>query len=467
MPTNITVASNVCGTIPPKIPVNIDCSLCNIGFPQYGGQIGLNFYGPICPPATNPSPSYWLGSAMKLAQWQCPNPGMGSEPNPNRWVATGYFNGVSGGSCAHQYKFEAQLDALNTTQITVSVTVYVLVPTAGGTTWSSYVSFSETLTEIPSLDTTPYRSRAFASPNFMPISVNQIGGKGDPVSYYKMTVGMESMRVGCADPSATSNAVPNVCGFWDGSQWLSCLRGFIKSTGNTAIREFTQLGFNSSGCGAMGGIQCDCDNITLTTLTPPAGTTTYNGDPAFVTSYGVLGIAGGVEAVGVVQEIQVAKGTAAGIQVVAKMIGGTIYICTNDNGAGWICSTAVLAQANSPHILTATRATFVVYLYALNFPNSELLPVECYTPPAEGFVPVEAKYDAPVEEEPILDQSQVKFINRIKLPCVHLGELIPSSNRGGCGACYKYKCSIHGECRKVDPTGESRQCVTCEDYSNN
>ena len=137
MPTNITVASNVCGSIPPQIPVNIDCSLCNIGFPQYGGQIGLNFYGPICPPATDPSPSYWLGSAMKMAQWKCPNPGMGSEPNPNRWVATGYFNGVSGGSCAHQYKFEAQLDALNTTQITVSVTVYVIVPTAGGTTWSS------------------------------------------------------------------------------------------------------------------------------------------------------------------------------------------------------------------------------------------------------------------------------------------------------------------------------------------
>jgi hypothetical protein len=463
-----TVASNVCGDIPPTIPVNIDCSLCAIGFPQAGGQISISFYGPICPPATEPSPSYWLGSSAKMAPWKCPNPGMNAEPNANKWVATGFFSGISGGSCANQYKFEAELNAISTTQIIVSVKVYVLTPTTGGATWSLYVQFSEVMTEIPSMDSTSYRSRAFASTNYMPISVNQIGGKGDPVSYYKMTVGLESMRVGCADPSTGSNAVPDVCGMWDGSQWLSCLRGFIKSTANTAIREFTQLGFNASGCGSVGGIQCDCDSITLTGTSPVTGTTTYNDDPVFVTDYGILGIAGGVEAVGVKQEIQVAKGTAAGIQVVVKSINQVIYICTNNNGAGWICSTATVAQANSPRILTATRATFVVYLYALNFPNPEILPIECYTPPVGGIEPFQMNYSEPPEpiNEPVLDQTQIKFLNRMRLPCIHLGQSIQGSNRSGCGSCHKHICRLHGECRKIDPSNEVRQCVTCEDYFN-
>ncbi len=466
--TNITVATNVCGELPSTIPVNIDCSLCNIGFPQFGGQISINFYGPICPPATTPSPSFWLGSAAKGAQWQCPNPGMNAEPNPNKWVATGYFSGIASGSCANQYKFEAELNALNYTQISVSVNVYVLVPATGGATWALYSTFNETMTETASIDTTLYRSRAFQSPTYMALSVNQNGGKGDPVSFYKMVVGTESMRVGCGDPSATGNAVPDVCGMWDGSQWLSCMRGFIKSTGNTSIREFTQLGFNPSGCGGVGGTPCECDTITLTATSPPTGTTTYNLDPSFVTSYGVLGIAGGIEAVGAQQQLQIGKGTDCGIAVVVKQINnGTIYICTNDNGAGWICSAATLAQANSPHILTASRSTFVVYLYSLNFPNSELLSVECYTPPAEGFIPLEVPMKTEVVQESIPeDQSQIKMLRRMKLNCIHLGEVIPNSNRGGCGSCSKYNCAIHGECRKIDNLNEVKQCITCEDYSN-
>ena len=467
------VATDVCGDLPPQIPVNIDCSLCNIGFPQAGGQISITFYGPYCPPAVDPSNSYWLGSAAKMAQWKCPNPGMDNEPNPNRWVATGYFSGVSGGSCAHQYKFEAQLDAIALNQITVSVTVYVLTQAGGNAVWSTYVSFSETLNETPSLDTTPYRSRSFQSPAFMPITVNQVGGKGDPVSFYKMTIGMESMRVGCDDPSVGNNAVPNTCGMWDGAQWYSCFRGFLRSTANTALREFTQLGFNAAGCGAVGGVFCNCDTITLTNIAPLVGNATYNNDPLFVQTYGILGIPGAVEAVGVVQQIQIAQGTSVGIEVVVKSINGALWICTNNNGLGWVCTVPNLIQAYSPFIMTANRAGFDVWLYALNFPNPQLLSVECYTPPAEGFIPeiaknneqiIESVAEVPTQSE--FQKNQLKIMNRVRIPCVHLGELIPESNNSGCGACYKYKCSVHGECRKIDPSGQSRQCVTCEDYSN-
>lgn len=457
---NQTVAKNICGTIPSTIPVNIDCSLCNIGFPQAGGQIGINFYGPICPPSTDPSPSYWLGFETKTAQFKCLNPGTNAEPDANKWQAVGYFASVSGsGGCAQQYKWVATLQALNNTQISVTVTVYVLVPTTGGNTWATYLTWSETLTETPSIDPTKYRSRSFQSPSFQSISVNQIGGKGDPVSYAKMSVGMFSMRVGCG---STGNAVPDTCGFWDGSQWLTCLRGFIKSTGNYNIRGFTQFGFNSPTCGVTDS--CGCDTITLTTVTPPTGTCTYNSN-AFAATYGVLGLPGGIEAVGAIQQVQHAAAV-AGIDVIVKQIaGGDIYICTNDNGAGWVCSVATVSKTNSPRILTATRTGFVVYLYALNFPNTELLPEECFTPVSEGTYPLFESEPQPVQmQEESIPVPIPPQIMRMRLPCDHLGNRIEGSNRSGCGSCHDYECAVFGKCKLVDPYG-GRQCLTCDNYS--
>jgi hypothetical protein len=462
------VASNVCGIIPPTVPVNIDCSLCAIGFPQAGGQISITFYGPICPPATTPSPSRWLGFEAKTAPFRCPNAGQDSELDPNKWLAVGYFASIGSGSCAQQYKWTAELTALNTDQISVKVTVYVLVPATGGNTWTSYLTWTETLTELahPS-DPTLYRGRAFASPAPVSITVNQVGGKGDPVSYAKMEVGLFSMRVGCG---GVGNALP-VCGLWDGFQWLTCLRGFIRSTSSTGAREFTQLGFNTASCGSVGGSICLCDTITLTATSPPAGTTTYNSDPVFVTDYGVLGLPGGIESVGAVQQLQIAAATTCNIRVVVKQVGtGTIYICTNNNGAGWVVSAATLAQSNSPHILTASRTGFDVYLYALNFPNPELLASECYAPPAMGFLPASELAPNTVVQEPEsyspppTNQHGQQILRRMHLPCVHLGDRIDGTNRGGCGSCHQYVCAIHGQCRKIDASNEGPQCVTCPDY---
>lgn len=375
MTTEIEVARNMCGDIPPTVPVNIDCSLCLMGFPQAGGQISIQFFGPICAPSTTPSTSKWLGIEPKYAQFECPNVGQNDELDPNKWQATGYFGGLATDTgCAQQYKFVAQLEAISETQVQIDIEVFVLKPTTGGNHWESYVSWSETLNEIANLDTTRYRSRAFQTPGYKSITVAEVGGLGDPVSYVKTTLGMFSMRVGC---DSLNNAVPDTCGFWDGTQWLTCLRGFIKSTSDNSIREFTQLGFNGSTCGS-GGTYCLCDTITLTTTSPVAGTTTYNTDASFVTTYGVLGLPGSIEAVGAKQQLQISKGTDCGISVVVKQVnGGSIYICTNDNGAGWVCSVATVSQSNSPRILTATRTGFDVYLYALNFPNTEILAEEC------------------------------------------------------------------------------------------
>jgi len=368
---NQNVAQNVCGDLPVTIPVNIDCSLCAIGFPQAGGMIGISFYGPRCLPTSDPSPSYWLGFGTKMAQFKCPNPGQNAEPNPNTWVATGFFGGASSGGCSNQYRFDATLTALNQTQISISILVKVLAATTGGWSWQSYMSWSETLTEVVNSDHTRYRGRAFASPDFVSVSPASVGGSGDPVSFVKTIVGMTSMRVGCG---STGNAVPDICGFWDGTQWLTCLRGFVRSTSNYNIRGFTQFGFNTPTCNTLDS--CGCDTINLTSTSPPAGTCTYNSN-AFAATYGVLGLPGGVEAIGAIQQVQHAPAV-AGIDIVVKQVnGGAIYICTNDNGAGWVISAATVSQAKGPRILTATRSGFEVILYALNFPNDNLLADEC------------------------------------------------------------------------------------------
>ena len=368
---NQNVAENVCGPLPVTIPVNIDCSLCAIGFPQAGGMIGINFFGPRCIAGADPSPSYWLGFGTKTAQFKCPNPGQDAEPEPNTWVATGFFGGASSGGCSNQYRFDATLVALNSSQISISVSVKVLAQTAGVWSWQSYISWSETLTEVVNADTTRYRGRAFASPDFISVTPSSVGGIGDPVSFVKTIVGLTSMRSGCG---SVNNAVPDVCGFWDGTQWLSCLRGMVLSTGSTTIRGFTQFGFNTATCSTLDS--CGCDRIILSSVSPPVGTCVYNSN-AFATTYGVLGLPGAVEAIGAIQQVQHAP-SVAGIDIIVKQVnGGTIYICTNDNGAGWVISAATVSQAKGPRILTASRTGFDVYLYSLNFPNDNLLADSC------------------------------------------------------------------------------------------
>ncbi len=209
---NQNVAQNVCGELPVTIPVNIDCSLCAIGFPQAGGMIGINFFGPRCIAGADPSPSYWLGFNTKMAQWKCPNPGQDAEPEPNTWVATGFFGGASSGGCSNQYRFDATLVALNSSQISISVSVKVLAQTAGVWSWQSYMSWSETLTEIVNADTTRYRGRAFASPDFISVTPSSVGGTGD--LYYR-------------GKDAEGNPVPVPVTELANSGFLSQLQGLI------------------------------------------------------------------------------------------------------------------------------------------------------------------------------------------------------------------------------------------------
>ena len=629
--SNFNVATDVCGE-DSLIPVNIDCSLCAIGFPQFGGTIGITFYGPICDQNTTPAASKWLGESMKMATWKCPNPGENSEPSANIWKAIGYFDGIKkNDTCYNKYKFVATLTALNQSKINVSVSVYVLNENLSGNVWEGYTTFGENLTEVVNLDTTRYRIRNFSSPQFLPISTSSAANPGDPVDYAKIIVIMNSMRGGC---DSFDFSLPT-CGLWNGTRWLTCLQAFVKTRNSTNVRAFGQLGFRKLNCGAAGNY-CECDEFTLSSLSPPNGTAEYNNDFQFFQDYGVLGIGGGVEAVGTVQQIQfgrVGDNQMGGvINIAVKMISGNIYCCTND-GSGWVCGTPNVVQNNSPHIMLyqPIGKDYDVLLYAMQFPNENILSTECssggdipppsvndpywcvgeecvksalqpsgaragpygslndcnaycvsgqipywcwygkcvqritqptgstgpfanssacanggcgpevmvYTCNASGncqqtpkwaaiqddleywntlelcqqncvqkwycasdgncyqwtkttappwatsgpyntqaacqsnCVPVvgstvyQSNYEEPTTQiHEHITENQSEIIKRIKLPCIHLGESITGTNKMGCGSCHTHKCSIHGECKKFDSSGQFKQCITCEDYSN-
>jgi hypothetical protein len=632
--TTKSVATEVCDSGSSLIPVNIDCSLCSIGFPQSGGTVGITFFGPFCEDNSYPEPSTWLGPQMKMAGWQCPDPGFNAEPDPNQWKAIGYFSGVvHNETCYRKYRFISTLSALAPSKISVSVVVQTLIDNGNGTSsWVGYSSFSDNLTEIYNSNTSVYRVRNFNSPNFIPITVSNSGGKGDPVSYAKIMVILLSMRNGC---DGFDNQPPT-CGFWDGSRWLTCLQAFVKTRTDTTIRGFGQLGFRTPNCGSPTSNYCECDEFTLTAISPNTGNAYYNNTNDFFIDYGVLGIAGGVESIGAVQQIQfgrVGDFVMGGIvNIAVKMIGGSIYCCTND-GTGWVCSSPTVVQANSPHIMLYQPAgkDYDLIIYGMQFPNPNILSEQCsgsgqvpspspndpywcvgsecvqspvqpsgaragpygllaecnaycvlgqipywcwygkcvqritqptgstgpfanssacgnggcgpevmvYTCNASGncqqtpkwaaiqddleywntlelcqqncvqkwycasdgncyqwtkttappwatsgpystqtacqsnCVPVvgstvyQSNYEEPTTQihEPITE-NQSEIIKRIKLPCIHLGESITGTNKMGCGSCHTHKCSIHGECKKFDSSGQFKQCITCEDYSN-
>lgn len=508
--TAVNVASEVCAGADPTMPVQLECSLCLIGFPQVAGAIVVTFYGPVCAVATDPVPSVWLGASGKNAGFRCLNPGENLEPDPNTWQAIGYFGGIVVGACQNQYRYIATLTAISEGVIGLAVQVQALVATAGGCEWGNYFSWSETLTEIANADTTRYRNRNFLSPEFRAVTPNTLGGEGDPVSFAKSEVHLFSWRLGCG---GVGQVLP-YCGMWDGTQWLTCCRGFIRSTNNAQTREFTQLGFNVSGCG--GASYCYCDTVTVTASGPPAtGTAHFNGG-AFIAEFGWIGCLG--EALTVPQQIQVADPVESGIQLILKqpVYGGAIYICTNDNGAGWICSVATVAQANSPRILTATRTNFDVWLYALNFPNTEILaegcgnggdypepsggdpwwclaaactqsavqPVgatggpytlesDCLAAGCEGFAmagPAAAE-SLPFQSVPEQSSQRRDWIrqvtDRAKSPCVSLGVRLEAVASCGCAGGHLHECSRHGTCRRggMRTVDGVASCWDCADYS--
>lgn len=358
----VKVARDVCGDIPATIPVNIDCSLCGLGWPQQSGEIELKLYsGNDCAGSNSGilgDYSYWLNGAYLPGRFrfQCRNPGENAEPNPNEWIAGGEF------SWGGTWRADTVLTVVNKTTARVDGSIRWLNPaTMKLEVWTT---FSATMTEDnPQGITDPRRHRVFKSGK-IPISVNAAaGGAGDPVTHISIAVGTRPMLVGCGTV---------LCALWDGSHYHTCMRAEVTDTGK--IPALSQMGKSQKPCGGktdLGQFQpwCDCDTITLKQY--GQSKCAVNSDPAFAMEYGMLGD----PPIDVEQQVQVGGG------LVLKRCGDNRTRIWTKNAAGqYIEGTWSVEREFGPTIWAASFGSPVfrtARLYSLAFPSPNILPDQC------------------------------------------------------------------------------------------
>ena len=188
MGNKVTVGTDICGDLAPLVPTSLDCSMCTLGFPQFGGRVGISFYtNNFCPAtAIEPMPSIWLnGMYNSFAQLKCKQPGFNAEPNPGLFVGEGYFSGISytnpktGNTAAHQFRWRVELEPTDHHNVHVLLKVYVLGP---GAVWDNYGTAGFGATEIlgPNDDINiPYRNRRFVPQTGLAF----LNWKGETVAY--------------------------------------------------------------------------------------------------------------------------------------------------------------------------------------------------------------------------------------------------------------------------------------------
>jgi|688.fasta_scaffold07216_13 hypothetical protein len=170
MGNRVSVGTEICADAPPLIETSLDCSLCTIGFPQFGGRFLISFYsGDFCPTdALEPSPSIWLqGMYPKMTQLKCVQPGYDQEPDPGLFAGEGIFGSVSylnpatNRSAAQQFRHRVEVRPTSEYTMNLKWTCQVLGPRS---IWSPYSSLNIEVVEVlgPNDSTaTPYRSRQF------------------------------------------------------------------------------------------------------------------------------------------------------------------------------------------------------------------------------------------------------------------------------------------------------------------
>ncbi len=372
----VNVATDVCGDLPPTVPVTLDCSLCGLGWPQARGMIDFRLYREeSCIQYGSGigvlgDYSYWLNGAYLPGTWPfaCENKGDNAELAPNEWVAGGDF------SWGGRWRISAKLTVQTTTSVNVSTTIWWLNPST--MQWSSWVTFSQTMTEInPSGNTDPRRVRFFQSTK-IPITPNGAnGGRGD-VKYVKMTLATYPQLYGCSQ---------ELCSFWNGQYYLSCFRAEFTDPGNPP--RLLQMGKNPNPCGIRDNFgnwvsDCLCDQIVLEQNGNHYAIS--NGNPQFITDYGFVGVNDPVlnpsypnNPYGVVQQIQV-----GGTNLIVKKIGsGPMFVASRlQDTDPYTLVIPTVVQGTSPTVHQAVfgnPAWRIVNLYSLAFPNPQIFPDVC------------------------------------------------------------------------------------------
>lgn len=188
MGNKIAVGTEICADLPPLIDTSLDCSLCTIGFPQFGGRFGVSFYTDnFCPTdAVEPQASIWMnGWYTNFGQLKCQQPGPEDEPDPGLFVArgqfssVGYVNPLTGRGSSHKFRFTTEIRPTSEYTMSVKWICEVLGPRS---VWQPYSSLTFSVVEVlgPHDDATlPYRGRMYVPEN----ATTYVRWKGETRSY--------------------------------------------------------------------------------------------------------------------------------------------------------------------------------------------------------------------------------------------------------------------------------------------
>lgn len=366
----------------------LECSLCNSGWPMKSGRVQVSFYTNPCRLKTGtetyvnesylyPSPSWFWGFEATEIQLSCPPVEEGHEYQSNVWVGRAIRSSrPTGDGASIKLEILARFEQVDNFSVNVDLTFNVLK----NGYWLPYFSTSSTLNRKDADLCLPC-GRSYAS-QYISVAPGADVCPGD-LRFIKINAGTSPWFEGCGPevesvPGAVSTGP--VCGFFNGSRLFTCFQMMAYSKTNPPAFQptFNQLGVDLDGCSYINtsSPKCKC-------LYGIKGPAPQQSDPnAYIRTDGYFDMGCPGENATAYQKLQWGSIPNSGYELVVKDVGnGSLCIALRNVTTGLfeLASSSAVVSANSPYILQVDFTAIRVYLYAMVFPNPDILPELCYT----------------------------------------------------------------------------------------
>lgn len=469
----ITPAQDVCGDLPVcgPIPAPIEGALtCTPigdptqgGFPRAGGVIQFQLWSAICPPATQPSLNLCFRNPLYLRMCAA-LPAYGNEYDPTQWVTDySYFSTVTSvQGTAAQFRARAVITVPSQTELAVTIYIdFLNQDNSGNNTWVNWLTQSNTMQLQGSyglITGLAYKS----NPEYISVTPS-LPGPNCEVKYISLIAGVQPLLYGCG-----TSVNDQTCGLWNGSYFYTCFRGELFSKSNSQYPKPFMCAMNASTCGAPGNAFCQCDQCEI--VSGGIGyTCSFNSDPTFVDWVNT-----GFESVGQQQQIQIGYDTSP-LNIMIKSVAGSLYFYWRNPSltTTWTRSSGTLIQESPLTIYSVEDSDWVIYFYAMRYPNASILP-DCnqqtlyeMKAPEEIMAQFNIKDTVPEKDEVVKARSA--YLDKIKMvlqnPCRHLEGQIEQQKGCNCVQSPKFKCNIFGECLKYTSRDVATAvCTKCDHY---
>jgi hypothetical protein len=391
MTSSEVVAYNVCKSYYYEtVGTFLECSLCNAGWPMKTGRISVSFYTNPCRLATGtetyvnessayPSPSWFWGFESTEMQLGCAPVPEGQEYEANVWIGRaerGSWATESGASIVMEIL--GKLTQINQTSVEIDLQFNVLK----NGYWLPYFSVTKTLNRKDTDLCLPC-GRSYAS-DYIAVSPAGDVCHGD-LRFIRISAGTSPWFEGCG-PVVESQpglvATGPVCGFFNGERLFTCFRAAIHSKQTPPAFPFT---FNQLGVDNTTG---NCSYRASEPYSPckclygkKTGQNSVEADH-YLNTLGYFNVGCPGESDTAYQKVQWASFPNTGFNILAKDTGdGSLCVVLENSAFSTfeVASSLSVISANSPYIVKAEFSVATAYLYAMKFPNPDLLPEFCYT----------------------------------------------------------------------------------------